>query len=378
MMNILINFSTLKAGGGQNVALNFLYAIQSRPMDDLDYWYLVAKDSEPHRYLAHAKSKKFIVAPRNALLRILFEFFLGWHVLRRHRIDIVYSYFGYAWFPKRWPQVSGSADSNLYFPEIDFWSGYRGFDRLKLRLKDGYRLCGVRRANAVVFENEAMEKRGRTFFGIRLTKTIKPSICFSDTAQKFTLPSHGAGETAKKGLFLCGWHLNKNIMLIPPLAAEMRERKRAFVFILTAPLDNSTLHRQFCELVRKHGVEDRVLVVGPVKKDELSSLYDQIDFVFLLSKLESFSNNIIEAWHFRKPLIVADELWAKSICQDAAVYVARDSKVDIADRLYALLDSDPDYQGVINRGSDMLKNYPTIQERVNQELDYIRYVHQNS
>jgi glycosyltransferase involved in cell wall biosynthesis len=376
MLTILINFSTLKGGGGQNVALNFLYAVDSCRFEGVEFYYLAAKDSEVHRCLKQDKAKNYIVVPRNPLLRILYEVFTGWYFLTKLKIDIVYSYFGYAWFPKSWPQITGSADSNLYFPEIDFWSGYQGLGRLKRRIVDFYRVCGIKRSNAVIFENEALEERGRQLYGLGHTKTIKPSIYFNDKKLEFRLPAD-CMKGSKSGLFLCGWHLNKNIMLIPELAAEMRKRNHHFRFFLTAPPDGSSEHREFSKLISKHKAGDMVFITGPVLKDELESLYNQIDFVFLLSKLESFSNNIIEAWLFGKPLIISDEIWAHSICQEAAVYVNRDSVMDIAEKLCNLLDSNDSSNEMVKRGKDMLQQYPTIQDRMSEEIDYVRHVFQH-
>ncbi len=359
------------------MALNFLYAVESCPVADVTCFYLVAKDSDVHRHLQRQENMRYVTAPRNAILRILFEVFAGWYFLTKLKIDIVYSYFGYAWFPRRWPQISGSVDSNLYFPEIDFWQGHHGAGKLKRRLLDFYRIRGVKRSNAVVFENEALEERGRLLYGLGQTKFIKPSICLGENRLDFTLPPLDAPDV-KRGLFLCGWQLNKNFMLIPPLAAEMRKRNRPFAFVLTAPADNSDQHRQFCESLRTHDVVDRVFVTGPARKDELASLYGQIDYVFLLSKLESFSNNIIEAWCFGKPLLIADEPWAHSICQDAAVYVDRDSVADIADKLCCLLDSSERRALAIRRGTEMLGQYPSIQGRIKEEIDYVRHVFQQN
>ena len=68
---------------------------------------------------------------------------------------------------------------------------------------------------------------------------------------------------------------------------------------------------------------------GQINHYELKNLYKNIDYVFLLSQLESFSNNIIESWYFRKLLIVSNEEWSRSICKEGACYVERNSIEDI-------------------------------------------------
>lgn len=377
MINVLVNLSALKTGGGQNVALNFLHEIQNVDVNDMTFCFLVANDSEPHRYLHSIQSKKYVIAPSNPILRILFEIFVGWYFLKKLHIDIVYSYFGYAWFPRRWPQISGSADSNLYFPEIDFWGDHHGIQLIKRKLIDIYRICGIKRANAVIFENLIMEKRGRQLYGLKNTKYIMPSIYNYKKNQEYKLSSC-LGHDVKRGLFLCGWQLHKNIMLIPLVAAEMKRRKCPMLFIITAPRDRSKMCQQFLGLVQKNRVEDLVLIAGTIHKAELESLYNQVDFIFLLSRLESFSNNIIEAWTFKKPLLVTDALWAHSICHNAAVYVNRDSVIDVADKLCNLLNCHSDYNQLVKNGSSMLRKYPNGQQRIANELEYIRYVYANN
>lgn len=359
------------------MAMNFLYAVQALPLGDIELCYLVAKNSEPHKFLQKGKINNFIVAPANPVARILFELFSGGYLLKKHQIDIVYSYFGYAWFPRRWRQLSGSADSNLYFPEIDFWSGYRGIARLKRWLVDKYRIFGIKRASAVVFENAAMEQRGRSIYKLRHTRFIMPSICTENKKETYTALKDFAPEL-KRGLFLCGWHLNKNVMLIPAIAAEMKKRGRPLAFVITAPRDNSVLHEKFSDLTRQYGVEDCVMVTGPVDKEQLGSLYEQIDYVFLLSKLESFSNTILEAWYYKKPLLIADELWSRAICHDAAIYMDRDDVKDIADKLTCLMDSRDTGIKVVENGVDMLGNYPSTKQRIGQEIEYVKYIFQNA
>lgn len=292
-------------------------------------------------------------------------------ILEKNKIDIIYSYFGIGLFPK---YISGSADSNLYFPEIDFWSHYKGIARFKKKLIDIYRIYGLKRVNAVVFENKIMLERSKELYNLKDTKFIKPSVNFNFEGK--TLEIFQDYKHVKKGLFLCGWQLNKNVMIIPKIASELKERNEKFLFIITAPEDNSIEHQNFLNLIDKYDVKEYILIIGPISKTYLKSLYEQIDYVFLLSKLESFSNNIIESWFFKKLLIVSDELWSRSICNNAAMYVSRENVKDIVDKIVFVNRNDTIKNEIITFGNNELKTYPTIKERIIQEMEYIKHVYE--
>ena len=375
-MHILINFSTLKTGGGQNVGLNFLHSVLKLKPSNVKLSYLIAKDSDIHKFAVDNDLEILAVLPRNPVLRILKEFFVVNRRLLKAHVDVIYSYFGVGFFTKKIPQVSGSADSNLYFPEVDFWKHYRGVKRISKWFIDKYRIWGIKHSSAVVFENQAMERNGRDLFGLTNTCLIKPSVNFQMQEQHYELPFKKSAGTSI-GLFLCGWQLNKNIMLIPKLARVFKDKGVDFRFILTAPDNESSVCEEFKKRVEIEGVKDRIFIVGSVAKSKLSSLYSQVDFVFLLSLLESFSNNIIEAWYFGKPLVVADEEWSRSICSDGACYVNRDDPYQIASRIFSLL-KETKTNALVEKGKRQLDAYPSIDERTMQELEYVKSIAQRS
>ncbi len=371
-MNVLINFGPLKAGGGQNVALNFLLGLRGIDARDINLAFLVAKDSE----LATAvrdTSFRMVEVPQNPLRRMLWELRQGGRCLKELEIDVVYSYFGYAVMPGRVPQVSGSADSNLYYPEVDFWAGYSRLQRCKKWLVDAYRRYGIRHSDAVVFENPDLEQRGRELFGLKRTRYIKPSIVPVESAEGGS-STDGIRTGYPRAVMLCGWHRNKNVAMIPELAAEMKRRGQPVEFLLTTVYDDSDIAREFEASVEKLQVSDVVSLIGQVPKSHLSSLYRSCDVALLLSKLESFSNTVIEAWMFECPLLVADEPWSRSICGDGAAYSDRESTAGVADTLSALINDGDFRRRLIDGGIQRLSSYPSIEERIQAEFDYLREV----
>ena len=115
-----------------------------------------------------------------------------------------------------------------------------------------------------------------------------------------------------------------------------------------------------------------VAIIGEIRKEEISSLYGQVSHVFLLSKLESFSNNILECWYFKKPLIISDEIWSNSICKDAAFYVNRNNVGQICNVIEMLLLQPDVVSAKILSGIMEFGTYPLIHQKIKQELDFIK------
>ena len=375
-MKLAINFSPLKKGGGQNVALNFLSEFFNPSINLGDITYIVADNSQICEILSKTISaNQIITTPQNPIKRILSEIFVVGPLLKKRNVSIIYSYFGFGFYPSSIPQVVGAADSNLFYPEVNFWSQYHGINLIYKKIIDAYRIWGLKRAAGIVFETTILEERSRKIFNFKaLTRTIKPSITVPDYCAEITLPLNIKDK--KKGLLLCSWQLNKNIMMIPYVCKELKKDGNQFVFIITAPADGSKNYNDFINLVFQLKVEEYIHILGPVAKDRLASLYNQIDIVFLLSKLESFSNNIIEAWYFKKPLIISDEDWSHEICKDAAAFVDRDNPAEIACVIEKVLDDVGYTQSLLDKGISNINEYPTIHDRTMQEIDFIKQVYE--
>ncbi len=372
-MNVLINLAPLKAGGGQNVGLNLLSGLETLSDPEVSLYFYVSAGSAIGAAVKEKYADRVIEGPHNTTKRVMFERTGLGKYLRENKIDIIYSCFGYACVSRKYRQVCGMAESNIMYPEIDFWKEYRGIRKLGKNVIDAYRKWGYKRADALVFENEAMYKRASQIFGKDKKATyIKPSINVSDTEGQFEFEKRH--EDSYVGLFLCGWQLNKNIMCIPELIDEMRKAGRHFEIIITVDEnDNNEIAQAFKNKLRSMAVEECVHMVGRVDKNDLSALYDKVDFVFLLSRLESFSNNIIEAWHYRKPLVISDQEWAHGICRDAALYVDRDDPVRIVEKLLECIDGGRagDY---VAKGVAEYRSYPSIEERTRQEMRYVKEI----
>ncbi len=374
-MNVLVNLSHLKIGGGQNVGLNFISTLKHVDTADLNFVFIVAKNSIIHKYLLDNKFSNIYLYPHNPILRTIKELFYSKKILKKHSIDIIYNYFGVDLIPVSIKRVMGAADSNLFYPELDFWVEYNPIQKLVRKTIDLNRIWGLKKATAVIFENGFLQKRGKELFKLKETKLIKPSV--KDFVSDDNDLLFQCSKNTKVGLFFCGWQRNKNYMIIPELAKELKSQKINYHFLITAPKNNSFEHKEFLLSLKNYNVLDMVSIIGPVHKKNISSLYNSIDHVFLLSKLESFSNNIIESWYYKKPLLISNEDWARYLCHDSACYVDRSSSKSIISSIKKILDNDIYKNKLVSAGSRILKSYPTVAERTISELKYLKYVYKN-
>jgi hypothetical protein len=84
-------------------------------------------------------------------------------LLKQKNIDIIYNYTA-AFAGTKTKQVVRTVYSNLYFPEIKFWTHLSFSGLMKKKIIDYYRLKGTLRADGLIFESEAMMHRAKELF----------------------------------------------------------------------------------------------------------------------------------------------------------------------------------------------------------------------
>jgi len=366
----VINLGTIKKGGGQSVALNFLSSFKSLNFID-EFSFIVPKNSDVKTFCIKNNLAIFYTVSQNPILRILQELVPLSFMFNRYNIKAVYTYFGFGLFITSIKQVIGSADSNLFYPKLDFWSEYSGLAKLKKKIIDNYRILGLRIAHAVIFENEALKIRATEIYKLKNTFYVPPSIKM-DAELTDEIKIERKKKEKIKLLFLCGWQLHKNILLIPKLAHEIKKNGLSYEILFTSYYDESNISLKFQKLVEKYGVAKYIKLIGPVKKSNLPELYNCVDAVMLLSKLESFSNNIIEAWYFKKPLFVTNSDWALSICGEAAFYVERDDACNILESVRNVINNKTKSKYYLDHAKSNLENFPSIKQKTIKEINILR------
>lgn len=366
--NILIHLGKQRVGGGQSVALNLLQSLTKNPGQLETLIFSVPKNSQLHEYVSKDGRYKFLIVPSGAIGCILWEIWAGISLLNRNNISVVYTYFGFGMF--FWsgvPQVSGAAYSNLMYPELKFWQGDPLWRRPLRWLVDRYRVMGLKSADGVIFENPDLLQRAQKLFALKSSIYLPPSV----DRESLSLKISESGGQCVSCLFLCGWHINKGIMLIPELAKAARRLDFRVKFRITAGQSKDSVANMFWAAIEESDLYEYVSVIEPVTKSELSEIYAETDFVFLLSQLESFSSTIIESWLFETPLVISDLEWSRAICGDAALYVNRSNPDKVMEEIIKFQSNRDNRKLLVDKGVQMLDKFPTIEEKTARELSYV-------
>jgi len=345
------------------------------PIEEHNFSFFCAKGSKIHDCLIQNNVSNIYTSPPSALKRILWQKVIAPRELKKLKPDVIYQIFGYSAYPKKYCQVCGEADSNLFFPEVDFWCELPKWKKIFKKWKDLYRIQMLKRADGVVFENQAMLNRCSKLFPKVFQRScfIKPSInkVFSGSMHDTNEQSNSL-NSAPSVLMLCSWQPNKNYSIMPAVIKILKDRNYPIHFRFSVSADDTCEEAiKFRKQLKDCSVEEYVDFLGPVSPEKIAAAYSKSDAILLLSKLESFSNNIIEAWTYRRPIIVSDMEWSHAIIGEAGYYVNRDNPEDIADAIQKVCSDNKTRSTLVHCGIDQLKTYPDISQHVHAVISFL-------
>ena len=378
MTTVLINLIPIKSGGGQQVALNFLNVLLQWDLNT-NFFFVATASTDIANVLKDQNRFPFEIVKRGLLNRLVFEKILVNRIIKREKIAIVYTLFGPSILNSKTINICGCAYSNLFFPEVDFWKLPIHWKLIK-NIKDRLRLQKIINSDAVIFENEAIEKRAKELFHIENSISIKPSILFSpnNLTERGQKQINRIDEAKYNILMLTGWHSNKNLHLIPQILKTFKRNNIENINIVISVEERDLNTAKLVQTMQDDGTIHLINIIGTVNSSDVKFLAENVDAFMLLSNLESFSNNIIEAWYYKKPLIISDKDWSRSICGEAANYVDLSDPEKIGTEIIQFVNNHELHESLVEKGTMELAKYPKPKQKVIQQIEYLKAVYEES
>lgn len=346
---LIVNMMQIRSGGGLQNSLSFL---SSHSLRNKDYVVVCEVGGAVYRYCGDNNLPTFPI--KAGLMGFFYYHFVSMmRARRRFGGDVLFSIFGppplvlhglYA--------VSGFAYSNIIQNEVDFWGFLPFLQQIKKKIKDRLRLWACKRSREIIVETDYLQARakGGCFKG-KLVHVVKmePSLLLDLEAAASDLLS---GVQGVKILYLSGEHPNKRIHVLPRVFKELG-RLGDYTLVTTLPEGS----RYLAEIRRAFGllkISGSFINLGPVNAERISGLIRSCDSLINVALLESFSNNWVESWYFKKPLISTDAEWARASCGNAAIYIDPLNPAESAEKIHGLFSCATRVADLVEKGVDQL------------------------
>ncbi|OGJ86668.1 MAG: hypothetical protein A2268_13255 [Candidatus Raymondbacteria bacterium RifOxyA12_full_50_37] len=371
-MKIILNLLPVLTGGGLQNSLSFLKVLLSSDKKD-NFIIIVRKETEIYD-LCILSDCDCVAVRNNMISRLFFE------IQCRKRYEygqVCFTLFGPPMLSSKnyLINILGFAYSNLLYPEIHFWARLSIVKRWRKELVDMARRWLVTQGDYWILETQVLKDRAvRIGFPEQRVGIVRMSpsklISFKNVRAGIVDRYKKQLPLSFKFLFLCGAHPNKRLHLLPALAKSLSKIESNFVFVTTFPEGNEYGNKVLKNADRLK-VNGRIVNIGPVLAEDVASLIQCVDAMCNFSVLESFSNNFVEAWKMKKPLIVTDADWSRDACGDSALYVDPENILECCGKLQDLIRQDEIAEKLVKKGEVCLSQYPTPEEK---NIKYYNYI----
>lgn len=368
-MKTILNFLPVRMGGGLQNALSFL-GVLGRDTNPKAFVAIVRCNTKIHN-TCKEYNIEHIVINDSFMGRIKFELSCKSYFSKG---QVCFTFFGPPMLGSRdyLINVVGCAYSNLFYPEIPFWSYLPWFQRTQKKMIDLYRKYITARGDYWIFETNVLKKRAIELFGFPSNRVGVVRMAPSELVSPKNVKAKLAEEFAHKltpgfrFLFLSAAHPNKRQHLLTAIAHQMVEKGfRRFSFVTTMN-EKDAYAKKVMDSFKRDGLSGHLVNIGPVPSDSVATLISCCDAMCSFSVLESFSNNFVEAWRMELPLLVSDADWARDACGKGAIYVKPTDAAECAAQLIKIAANATFRTEQIELGKDQLSTYPTAEQKINR------------
>lgn len=363
-MNLLINCSNLKKGGGLQVAHSFLYELRNYSLHQ--YIVILSPLMEEiidcgdfaNNFTCIPYSIKFSWSGKNLFLDKIVE---------KYNVDKVFTVFGPAYWKPQVPHVCGYAIPHYIYKESPFFMQLSLKEKIRLKIIEIIQMHYFCRSDILITENENVTER--------LKKRIPDKRIFTVTNnynqvfdnenlwdKSIQLPDFD-GITL---LTISANYPHKNLQILPKVIEYLSKNKPNFKYRFVLTLTEEQFGKNLEREIKKH-----ILFIGKVSVSQCPFLYEQSDFMFLPTLLECFSASYAEAMRMNKPILTSDLSFARSLCGKAALYFYPLLIEDIAKKIINVSENKNLQKILIKEGEIQLLKFDNYKERTKKYLNVI-------
>lgn len=371
-MNILINCSNLKKGGGLQVADSVcrqLVRFKKHKFIIVLSSYLNGlandlKDGENIEIVRYTMGKSFrsVVSKRNKFLD---------EIVGRYNIDCVLTIFGPSWWTPRVPHVSGFARPHIVQRDSPFFKLLGFKEKIKLSFLLAFVEKAFRKSTDYFYTENAyitdlLRKRWPDKCITTITNYYNQVFDHEAKWRKVKLQEF-RGVTL---LTISAYYPHKNLKIAIEIARILKDKYKDFYFrfIYTIPPTVLTIPQD---------LKEHFVFLGKVDIEQCPTLYQHADISFQPSLLECFSATYPESMKMGVPIVTADLEFARGLCGDAAIYYPPLDAECAAEQIFRLGTDAELRQRLVANGKRQLECFDNYEQRADKLIAFCERVVQN-
>lgn len=364
-MNILINASNLKAGGGLQVADSICKSLNQYPAHRFTVVLSTFFPNTAGEIKNYPNVEVHTYNVKNNLQTLLFgrDKFLD-SLVEKNKIDVALTVFGPSRWNPRCKHLSGFALSFLVMPESPYFQRMNWKEKLQATFRNKLWEVYFRRSAKYFFTENPMISE-------RVERLFKGSKVFTVTNyynQVFDQPENWVEHLLPKfnGISLLNIstpYPHKNLNIAIDILKVMRSKHPDLHLRFVYTIEESDMPKLPADM------KENFLFIGRVNVEECPSLYQQCEISFQPTLLECFTASYPEAMRMERPIVTTSMPFAQGLCGKAAAYYSPLNAEAAAESIYKVA-TDSDYRKqLIDSGKEQLKTYDTYNDRARKLIE---------
>lgn len=358
-MKLVINTVNLKVGGAFQRSVSFLNELKHLGQDEY-HVFLNSEISELIDIKSYSSNFSFYFfdnSPASLKYRkkIIKEFNRLESLIAP---DVVFSFVGPCYWRPKTPHLVGFGIPHIVYNDYSYVKKYG----LKTKLEMIYKKRWTKyEADYYVVQTQDVKERLSNVINVDLSKIYLVSNGIGEQYKNVQVIRRPFDSKLKKLLMISTYRPSKNFDIIKEVIPFLKNESIHYEFHIT--IKEKDYEENF------KGYEKWVVNHGHVKPKDCPQLYNECDAMFLPSHLECFSASYPEAMKMMKPILTSDLSFAKTVCEDSAVYFNNLNAKEIAEKIVELFKDESFYNDLVNKGLNRLTTFDDSHE---QAIKYLK------
>lgn len=360
-LRVCILAHSCRVAGGLSVGRNLTAAL-GRVAPQHDYMVTIPAGLGYEEICSHIlRCEPIVYEHRGGLIgRWFYETFTLPRIVRAFGPDVVLSLDSRGLTNPPCPQTVFCDDPHLYYPARHYARETRRSRLLNLYKRRSFRRQ-LRNTQVLLCPTPVAEARLRQTYRYRGMVALSPNalstVFLAGDAQAKMPQALRPYADRTKLFYLTRFYAHKNLEALVELFGRYGPELEGTIAVLTVSPDQHPNASKFLKSIRRRGLADRIINVGPLSQAEAAGYLRHCQALLMPTLLESFGLPYLEAMHFGLPILTSDLDFAHHICGDAALYFDPWDIRSIKDTILRLKKTPGLVDELVERGKRRLRDH---------------------